>query len=163
MSKDTVFKIKKSYLPGLTSWLLNQRLDGKRSRERTRFVKMLNTEIKTLEQERLEIIGKYVVKEKAKKGEKEKWKTTTVDNRNEYVIEDGKREQFDEEIKALYDEDYILTVTAEHATKMACIKDIVLNTDYKFGADDSVHPALREQKIREAMDYDAWCESFEQI
>ena len=52
MSK--AFKLQKKYLVGLATWLNNQALSGKLSRERTRFVALLAEGVHELEKERKE-------------------------------------------------------------------------------------------------------------
>lgn len=164
MSEDIkVFKIKKAYLSGLATWLAKQKLEGRTSRERTRFVNSLTDAIKLLEKERQEIIGKFVEKEIDKKTKKEVWKKQTVENSTNWVIQKGKEEEFNAEIKGLYEEDYTLSVTAEHKDKMACIKDIVLNTKYVFGVDDFLPEPMKREKFIESTDYNVWCEAFENI
>jgi len=160
MSK--VFKIKKTQMVGLANWLTTQKLDGARSRQRTRFIDQLVEAIKLLEKERLEVIEKYVEKEKDKDG-KEVWKKKTGENSDSWDVPEDKVEAFTEEVKGLYAEEYTLSVTAEHKDKIACIKDIVLNTSYVFGVDEMLPPELKEQKFKEVADYNVWCEAFENV
>lgn len=165
MKEKNALKIKKLQLTGLATWLNVLPLDGKKSRIRTRFVTKLINAIQQTDKERKDIVGKYVEKEK-KEGEKnESWKTVTVDNgQTHFVISPEKLEEFNKEINELYEEDFVMAVTPETEENIAIIKDILLNTEYKFGiSGDEESDGEKVAKVKQAHDYNEWCEAFEAV
>lgn len=155
-------KIKKGKIVGLANWLVNQKLDGKKSRNRTRFVKVLVEEVKTLEEERAQIVEKYVAKEKNKEGN-ETYKKELVDNVEFFVFEDGNKEKFEKEINDLFSEEFIVVINESNTENISIIKNIVLNTKYLFGCDSDDSEEEKNKKIQEQNDYESWCEIFEAI
>lgn len=143
--------ITNAHVAVLATWLNELLLEGRRSRERTRFVKKLGERYDENEKFRKEILAKYSKKDE--KGEQ----VLTKDRKN-VELEKGKEEAFGKELQELYDEVYEVTLD-DVAGKM--IKDLVLNTNYVFGpmpGDDEVTKML---KVRQANDYNVWCEMFE--
>lgn len=153
-------KIKKGFIVGLASWLNELNLSGKESRERTRFVKVLSDEWQKIEEDRKEIISRYVAKE-----EDGAWKKT-VDNSSGKEVEvwDLSAEDKDkvtQETVDLYNEEFVLDITEANKERMALIKEIVLNTDYKFGPKETDSFDEKLAKMRQAGDYENWSEAFE--
>lgn len=159
-SKSTL-RIQKKYLVGLSSWLNRLALSGAQSRYRTRFMRDIADVLKEFEAERKEIVEKYVVKEVKDNG-KEVWKQTVDNGQPVWEIQKDKEQLFADEVNELLAEDFVLVINEENQAKIACIKDILLNTDYKFGPEqDEKNPMVVMQRIKEANDYDVWCEVFE--
>jgi hypothetical protein len=158
--KAEAWKMKKSYLTGFANWLNNLSLSGKESRMRSRFVQKLAASIQLTEKERQQIIQKLVPKDKEGKP-----KTKTVDNgmvQLDIPKKDAKK--FSEEMQELYNEEYVMNVTPETEELIHCIRDIVLETEYKFGpTGEEETNEDKQKKIMEANDYLVWCESFEEL
>lgn len=156
MSENTVWSLQKSYLIGLASWLAEQSLYGKDSRERSRFVALLSAEITAMEKERIEILEKFADKDEDGKPMK------AVDNGQEhYVIADEKKADLQAEYQGLLDENFVLDIGEGHKSKIKAVRDILLNTDYKFGPRETDSPMEAQGRIRQSNDYEKWCESFE--
>lgn len=157
------FKIQRAFLNGLATWLNKLTLSGKQSRERSRFVMLLAEDLRLLESGRNEIISRYSEKEmNTKTGVYENKKT--VDNGVErYVIPEEKREAFEKEIQELYLEDFVLDVTPANTANMQSVKDIVLNTEFLFGPSETDDVDEVSEKVRQANDYNVWCQSFEAL
>lgn len=156
--KVRVLQIKKSNLVGLANWLNELSLEAKMSRVRTRFINELLESMKMTEKERQQIIGKYVNKTKDKDGN-EVW---SKDGDN-WDIKKGSTEAFETELGELYDESFIMNLTPETEENIMTVKDILLNTKYKFGPSEDEHPAIKQQKIAQANEYVVWCEAFEAV
>lgn len=157
-------KIKKGFVVGLASWLNELALSGRQSRERTRFVKDLIEEYKTVDLERIAIVESFASKEEDGQTFK---KVSTVDNSGKeiegYDIPDTDMPEVNKQIADLFQEDYIVDITEANKERMAVIKDIILNTDYKFGPKEEDTLEEKQAKVRQAGDYDLWCEAFETI
>lgn len=159
MPKDQALKIKKLHLVGIASWLNEQQLAGKESRERTRFVGILAKEVEEFNKERNEIVNKY-----AEKDEKTGKPKTIVDNGTEnFDIKKDKLEAYTKEMVDLQDEEFVLDIGEGHKSKIKTVKDILLNTDYQFGPKEGDDPKEKEAKLRQAGDYAVWCEYFEAL
>lgn len=161
--KQRALRIKKSQLAGLATWLNQIPLAGRDSRIRSRFVNELSQSMRITEKERMEIIGNYVKKKKDKKTNKEIWETTGDNENKQWVISPEKLEEFNKELGDLYAEEYVMNVTPETEENILKIKDILLNTDYKFGAKQDDPDVVKMKKVQEANDYVIWCEAFEAI
>lgn len=150
------FKIQNRYLLGLASWLNMLPLAGRESRERSRFVTLVSDTLARVEKERVQIIEKYANKEEDGSMKK------TVDNGVErFDIPDDKIADLEKDYGELLDEEFVLDVGESHKAKIRTVRDIVLNTDYKFGPSESDDVQEKQAKIRQAFDYEKWCESFE--
>lgn len=152
-------RIKNRYLLGLGSWLSILPLGGRESRERSRFVQIASDALVQMEKERKELIDKYAEKEEDGVTLKK-----TVDNGMErYVIPPEKTADLEREYAELLDEDFVLDIGEGHKAKIRTVRDILLNTDYKFGPAETDSPEEKAAKIRQAADYDKWCEAFETL
>jgi len=160
MSK--VFKLRKDKLVGLAEWLLNQKLEARISIHRTKFIDTLVVGMTNLEENRKALLEKYAEKEKNKEGE-EVLKTETVDNSTRVVLKKGQEVEFEEKVQALYAEEFTVSITEENKETIECIKHIVLNTDYLFGASETDNPVVRQKKIQESTDYVLWNEAFKNL
>lgn len=143
------FEIENSYVLGLASWLSELSLEGKYSRARSRFVKLLADRHTETDNFKKEIIKKY-----AKKNEDGE---PVVENGN-YQIDD--KESFSKEIQDLYHDTFTVSLDKNDAMYL---KEVVLNTDYKFGPKENDSEQEKNAKIRQANDYSEWCKSFENI
>lgn len=156
MSK--ALKIKNRYLVGLGSWLQEQQLSGRESRERTRFVTLLQEQLNDVDKHRNEILEKYVGKD-----DKGNWKTVVDNGKEKLDVPADQEEAFFKEIEDLMDEEFVLDLLEGNKQKIRTVKDILLNTDYKFGPREGDSAEEREARIRQAADYEKWCEAFEAI
>lgn len=163
MSEVQALRLKKHLILGLAGWLNGILLEGRQSRLRTRFVAKLAEGVKMTDYERNEIIGKHVLKEK--KGGKEVWKKGAVDNGVEhYMMNPDTLDKFKEEIESLYQEEYVLNVTPETEEMLVLIKDILLNTEWKFGiSGEEKTDKERGEKVKQAQEYAEWCDAFESL
>jgi len=156
---NVAFKIPKNQLAGLYEWLAAVPLAGRESRERTKFLALLAEGIKELEADRLKIVDQY-----AELDPETQEKKKVVDNGKEhFVIPDDKQKEFSADIEALYAEDFVLDALEGNKTKILSVRDILLNTDYKFGPQEGDTPEQKFARIREAAQYDIWCTAFEAV
>jgi len=161
IEKTKAFRLKKMYLGSLKMWLEKQELIGKDSRKRTHFSKLLMAGILQLDKDREEIISRYVVKKKNKDGNEE-WEKFIDEGGNEkWKIKDGQDENITAELQELFNEDYVLDVTEANKEMLASVKNTVLETNYKFGPKEGDSLQNAENRLREANEYDFWCEAFE--
>jgi len=142
------FTIENSYVLGLASWLAEQELSGKESRVRTRFVKQLADRHQETDKFRQELLDKYAKKDE--KGER------VVNEQQNVVLDDV--EGFTKEINDLYQEEFTIDLDEK---SFEILKNIVLNTDYVFGPKENDNDQERLAKIRQANDYEEWCQAFE--
>lgn len=156
------FRLKKSMLVGLATWLNSQSLEGRYSRVRSRFVNRLAESMRELEKDRQDIIGKYVEKEVGEDG-KEQWKIATDEKTGgqEYVVSPEKMGELNEEVSGLYQEDFVVDFTPETEDDLVRIKDIILDTKYKFGPEEDMDMNQKNDKIMEANNYEIWCKAVE--
>jgi len=153
------FEIKNKYLIGLGSWLNELNLSGKESRERTRFVNLIVKHIDENEKFRMEIISKYC--EKDENGENRK--KMNEQGQEVWDMSEENQEKFAKEFIDLMDENFIIDVLEGNKEKTKVVKDIVLNTNYVFGPKEGDSPEEKSAKVRQANDYNIWCESFEAV
>lgn len=153
MKADKKLKLENSQLAGFASWLNELNLDGAQSRERTRIVKMMANRIEEIEDFRLEILNKYSEKD-------ENGKNKMNEDGKSVMLVDDKKDKFIEEIKDLYAEEYTFNIDAH---QLRVLKDIVLNTGYKFGPKEDDNPVEKQRKIRQANDYVVWCDALEKV
>lgn len=147
-----MLKIKNKYLIGLANWLNEQDLPGKLSRERNRFVETLSEAFQEVEKERMKLIEKH-----SKKDENEK----PIIKDNRYELKND--EEFNKEFLELMDDEFLLDMTPVNQLRIKMMKNIILETDYKFGPKETDSDQEKIAKIRQMQDYDKWCEAFETI
>lgn len=131
-------------------WLIDQNLHGPASRARTRFIKLIMDRVKEVDEQRIVI---------AKEHSKNK------DGKVIFIDKDGKKcdentegghfdvkdmEKFYEEWNNYLNEEYLIDVTTANNEIINGVKAIVLNTNDEFSG-------------REAIRYDEWCETFEEV
>lgn len=132
-------KIKNSDISGLAEFLANEKLGGRASRMRTKFLKMLNEAATEVESFRNEMIEKYSKKDSEGK--------PLVED-NIYVFEDA--EAFNKEYLELMSEEFIIDETESKREVLQHIKRILENTNTEF------------EGVK-AFQYDMWCEAFENL
>lgn len=126
------------------NFLLNDfKLIGKLSRQRSKFLKILEERIKEIEEDRISLIHEY-----AKKNEDGLTSQTEIDeNGNEKFVMDDMI-SFDKEYKILQSEELIISRTPENDSMLNAIYDMVLDSQKEYGG-------------QEALVYDRWCEIVE--
>lgn len=153
-------KIKKSLLIGLASWLNEQKLGGAVSRSRTRFVQILSDEIQKTDKERDEMIEKIVNKNE----DGTRRKIEAVDNEPErWDIDADKLPGLETEYADLLNEEFVIDVTDANRMIISQVRDILLNTDYRFGPSMETTREEVFAKVRQMNDYPVWCETFEGV
>ena len=132
-------KIKNSEINGLAEFLASEKLGGKASRMRTKFLKLLNEAIIETEEFRKELLEKY------SKNDDEG--NALIEN-NSYVLEDA--EAFNKEFTELMLEDFVIDETESKKEVLQHIRHILENTETEF------------EGVK-AFQYDQWCEAFENL
>ena len=132
-------KLKNSEINGLAEFLSKEKLGGKTSRMRTKFLKILNEAINETESFRKELIDKH--------SKKDDEGNALIEN-NSYVLEDV--ETFNKEYVELMSEDFIIDETESKRELLQHVKRILENTNTEF------------EGVK-AFQYDAWCEAFENL
>lgn len=156
MSK--AFTIKNRYVLSLATWLQELSLGGRESRERTRFVTVLNDHLKTVEADRMKLLEGLT-----KKDEKGVAITKKNDKDQEVFDLGDNVEAFAKDYNELLDEEFVLDVLEGHKAKLKTTKEIVLETDYKFGPREGDDDAKRVERIRQSAEYDEWAKAFEAL
>lgn len=152
-------KLQNKHLVGLASWLNELSLAGVESRERTRFVNVLIERITENEKFRAELLDKYVTKEDGKM----KKKMNEVTGEEVWDISDENIVLFQKEYSDLMDEEYVMDILDGNKQKLKVVKEVVLNTDYKFGPKEGDVGQEKIAKLRQANEYGIWCEAFEAV
>jgi len=132
-------KIKNSEISGLADFLAAEKLSGRASRMRTKFLKLLNESINEIESFRKEMLEEYSKKDD---------EGNALIEDNSYVLEDA--EAFNKEYLELMNEDFVIDETASKREMIQHIKRILDNTETEF------------EGVK-AFQYDAWCEAFENL
>jgi len=132
-------QLKNSEINGLAGFLAAEKLGGKASRMRTKFLKLLNESINETEEFRKELLEKYSKKDDEGKA--------LIEN-NSYVLEDA--EAFNSEYLELMNEDFVIDETESKREILERVKTILDNTEKEFQG-------------QEAFQYDSWCEAFENM
>ncbi|WP_078430489.1 DUF1617 family protein [Alkalihalobacterium alkalinitrilicum] len=132
-------KLKNNDLRSLANFLVDEKLGGKASRMRTRFIKILNERLKEVEEFRIELLEKY-----AKKDDEGK----AILTEGSYELDD--LETFNKEYADLMDEEFIIDETESKREMLTHVKRILENTEKEFNGAD-------------AFAYDRWCETFENL
>lgn len=129
-------KIQNKYLLPSINLLYDLSLKGKESRHRTRFIKLLQEQLKEVEEERKQLAEEFSRKDKNGK---------PIIEDNKYVLENEK--EFYKEYNELMDEEFIIE-GANHEETLKTVKKILLECEVAFSGQD-------------AMVYDYLCEQFE--
>lgn len=115
------------------------------SRIRSRFVKILQSQIDLINEERQQLINEYAVKDDEGNII---YKSDPEDNLEKLKI--GNTIEYNEEVFKLMNEDFIIEETESKVEMLSQIKDIVLNCDLELSGNA-------------AMEFDRWCEIVEDI
>lgn len=129
-------KIQNKYLLPSINLLYDLSLKGKESRHRTRFIKLLQEQLKEVEEERKQLAEEFSRKDKNGK---------PIIEDNKYVLENEK--EFYKEFNELMDEEFIIE-GANYEETLKTVKTILLECEVAFSGQD-------------AMVYDYLCEQFE--
>jgi len=132
-------KLRNDVLSGLAEFLMKEKLGGKASRMRTKFLKLLNEAINEIEGFRKELLEKY------SKNDDEG--NALIEN-NSYVLEDA--EAFNKDFLELMNEYFVIDETESKREMLQNIKRILENTEVEF------------EGVK-AFQYDHWCEAFENL
>ena len=143
-----MFKIKNRFLSSLLQWLELQELEGKKNRERVRFINLLQERLKEVNSFFHSLIDKFVEKD-----EKGHYKIEE-NNGNQVFSFANKKEKgkYIKELNDLYDEEFKLDLTELNKEMLSVIKNIVLNTHDKFGPKKNDTPQQKAINIRVAYD-----------
>lgn len=151
-------KLQRGQLTPLCSWLNELNLQGSVSRNRTRFVALLIPEIEDTEKNRQEIVKSYAVKNEDGTAKVVKNEVTGVDN---FDIPQEGFVKVQLELNDLLSEFVSIDVLDGNKQKIKDVRDILLNTDYKFGPKEGDSEQEKNAKIRQMNDYEVWCTAFE--
>ena len=155
-------------IESLQGWLIRQRLHGKESRSRTRFIKLLSERITEIEEERRKLLKEHAETKKVKEGGKEiekpifqytetdkKGNTITKETTDQpregaftYKLKDS--DKFQEEYVKYLNEDYVLDVSPATREIIYGVRDLILNSEEEMSGVMAVR-------------YNEICESFEGI
>lgn len=135
-------KIRNFEIKDFGAFLMGESLSGRKSRMRTRFVKLLDERLKQIEDERLSLLKEFA--EVDENGEMK------MDERGMAVMSDEQSAKFQAEYADLMNEEWVVDQTEERRDMLLTIKDCVLNTERTFSG-------------QEAIQYDRWCEIVEGI
>lgn len=138
--------LKRNQLLPLGKWLNSLSLYGPESRERTKFVELLDEELKEQELTRVEIVKRYCKKEE---GTDEPTIITTEDGSKKFDIPDDKLQDFQKELVDYLNTDFTCGGPGLK-NRLTTVKTIVLNPGVKIEPEN-------------AQSYDKWCEAFEEM
>ena len=135
-------KIKNSYIEDFATFILSFRLKSTENRMRNRFVKVLQSHMKLLQEEHKELLEEY-----CKKDANGNFNTINKDGKSFYDIDDVKG--FQVEFDILMQENFVIPNNESNQQMIKTVKDIILNCDKEFSG-------------QEALIYEAYCEMFEE-
>lgn len=140
-----MLKFKNYEISALAKFLFEMKLGGKKSRMRTRFVKQLDHHLtETIQAEQNALIQEYAEKD-------EDGNILFGENKTEVLLVKNTINEFENEIKDLLNEDYIIGISGQNEEMLNIIATLVLECeDVKFNGNDAVM-------------YDNWCEKFEEL
>lgn len=138
-------KIENIMLEPLANFLMSFELKGKDSRIRTKFVKLLTEKITQLQDD-----GFALIKDYAELDEDGEPKQVENDGKLFYDIPRENRKTYNDEYTALMKENSIIDETESNRELILVIKELVLNCELTF-------------KGKEAIEYDFYCEIFENV
>lgn len=136
-------KLYNGELQRFCDFLLNQELDGKSSRMRSRFIKLAQERLTEIESEKMRLANKY-----AKKDESNNLIIEEHDGVQTIALDDSI--SFQNEFREALLDEFILDETNERKDMLLAIKDCVLNSTQKFKGEDAIL-------------YDRWCDVVEDI
>ncbi|WJJ55278.1 hypothetical protein QB910_000034 [Dabrowskivirus KKP3916] len=136
-------KIRNFELKDFGDFLLSEELVGKKSRFRSRFVKLANEQLALIDSERIDLLKQYAKKDENKQ-------PVLEDDGNSYKMEESDRNEFLNEYYNLMNEEFVVEENEANKEMLLVIKDVVLNTERSFSG-------------QQAMQYDRWCEIVESM
>lgn len=140
-------------LKSVYTWLAQQKLHGKASRERTRFLKLLEPRVLEIQSERKKMNETFAEKDKDGKVlflDKSGKITTESKDAVRYHVLESNQEKFNKALREYFDEELVIDITPERRASLDAVKDVILNTEEAFeGATASL--------------YDEWCTAFEDL
>jgi hypothetical protein len=137
---------------GLTfqSFLTDLMLHGNESRQRTKFLKMISDKTIEVEQKRIEFGQTHCKKDKNGAFvfiDKDGKETTDKTLGKQFIIEN--QEGFNKELGDYLAQDYVIDITPANKETIRVVREIILKTSKEFSG-------------QEAVQYNEWCEAFEQ-
>jgi len=154
MSENKVLTLINYQLLPLAKFLGEEKLNGKDSRYRTRFLKVLADRIEENEKERLELCKKFSVKQEVSGQEVsvylDKEGKDTLDEKQSVAFKLGDLKAFNDEYALMLNETLIIDITPANKDMVYTVKDVLFNTSVEF-------------KDGNAASYNTWCEAFESI
>lgn len=136
-------RIKNFEIKPFIDFLMNLELIGKKSRMRTRFVKLLMERQMLINEEHQELLKQY-----SELDEEGNPKVVEKDGELLYDVKD--KISFTREYNILLNEDFVIEETEDKKEMLLTVQDIVLNCEMMF-------------KGAEALLYDRFCEILEEI
>jgi len=144
-------------IPSIYGWLLSQKLHGKESRNRTRFLKILEEHQKQVDEDRKNLLEEHTERDKdgnlLYETSDENGKVTISTKggpESSFKIADNKRESLEKTMQAYVKEVFKIDNTPERREAITVVKDLLLNSEDEF----SGVLALR---------YEEWCDAFEHM
>lgn len=139
----------------LQKWLEDLSLDGKQSRQRTRFLMLISDRINEMAKERERLFAEYGAKDKKTgklifQGPEGHESINPEPNMHLKIKESKKALDLNREFTEYLEEDLILDVSPQTKDTINAVKKIILNTKDEF-------------KGPMASRYNQWCEAFESI
>lgn len=137
-------KMLNAEIENFANFLMEIELEGRKSRLRTRFVKVLQERLKLIQEEHKAILEQYTAKDE----EGELKTIDTEDGGRAYDVQDY--EAFQKEYQDLLVEEFVIDQTQERKQMLEAVREGVLNTDMVF-------------KGKDALVFDRYCEIVEQV
>lgn len=135
----------------LYSFLNGLMLHGSKSRERTKFLKIINDRVLATEQERIKLASKHAKRNKHNEilyvGADGK-ETTNNTTGGSFVIEN--QEDFKKDLLSYLEEEFVIEISPTNNVTIYTVKELLLKCDKEFSG-------------QEAVQYNEWCEAFENI
>lgn len=137
-------KIRKREINTLIELLFELKLKGRSSRMRTRLIRLLEDNQKTLEQERTQLITEYAEHDENNE------LVFTDEGKTSVKLRDEDMHEFYNELNLLMDEQMEILEEGHNLEMLSSVKQSVLDSEIEYAED-------------RATIYDYWCEQFETI
>lgn len=139
----------------LTQWLAQQMLHGKESRNRTRFLKLVDERVNEIDAERLRLAEEYAEKKKDKDGKEQvvyldKDGKDTLDKTLGVSFKVKDMDKFNKDYEEYIGETFVVDVTPANQETIYGVRDIIMDTKESFAGPMATM-------------YDEWCDAFENI
>lgn len=140
-------------LVSLYSFLGDLKLHNRESRNRSRFMALLEPRVKEIQEERSKLATEYA--EKNKDGQPVSLDKSGKETQNPseivgYRIPPENQKKLADEFQEIMDEEFVVDVTPEREGTVKTVKEIVLDCDLEFEG-------------LMASQYDNWCQAFENM